>query len=239
MDKNEGIIGFEDVKPILNVLTEEDANSFLQLKEELRDTWRKKQIFRTETEMRMSVLDEVKRPTDAAKYWQAVREQSSMFNSLVELSFDLRRNNVERLKIEKKLETADGFKAMSLQIDLDENLYRKASMEQVAHDRMREIQLWSNIKSELDNGTFDTTNPDTHQADSFIPYVKDRVAALGDNPEPSEKMNAYGLYNSMKRLHDGKGRLRKFDEIREIEQLQLKAAEKTKQLESKTEGRIE
>ncbi len=38
------------------------------------------------------------------------------------------------------------------QIDLDQNLYSKACMEQVAHDRVREIQTWSKIKAELDDG---------------------------------------------------------------------------------------
>ena len=41
----------------------------------MRDTWTKKQMFRTQTEMEFSVLNDAKYPTKAAKYWQCVREQ--------------------------------------------------------------------------------------------------------------------------------------------------------------------
>ena len=96
----------DDLKPILSVLKEEDAKAVVALKEELTDTWTKKQIFRTETEMRISVLNDGKHPTQASKYWQSVREQNAMFEALMGLSFDLRRNQVERLRLERKLEQA-------------------------------------------------------------------------------------------------------------------------------------
>ena len=41
----------DDLKPILSVLKKEDAQAVVALREELTDTWTKKQIFRTETEM--------------------------------------------------------------------------------------------------------------------------------------------------------------------------------------------
>ena len=93
----------DDLKPILSVLKEEDAKSIVALKEELTDTWTKKQIFRTETEMRISVLNDGKHPTQASKYWQSVREQNAMFEALMGLSFDLRKNDVKRLKLERKM----------------------------------------------------------------------------------------------------------------------------------------
>ena len=90
----------DDLKPILSVLKEEDAQAVVKLKDELTDTWTKKQIFRTETEMRISVLNDGKHPTQASKYWQSVREQNAMFEALMGLSFDLRKNNVKRLTME-------------------------------------------------------------------------------------------------------------------------------------------
>ena len=39
-----------------NLLDPEDVKEFKAMTVELRDTWTKKQVFRTETEMRMSVL---------------------------------------------------------------------------------------------------------------------------------------------------------------------------------------
>jgi hypothetical protein len=143
----------DDLKPILSVLKDEDAQAVVALKEELTDTWTKKQIFRTETEMRISVLNDGKHPTQASKYWQSVREQNAMFEALMGLSFDLRRNQVERLRLERKLEQAiekdDDLKQMEIKIDLDENLYGRANMEQTAHDRVRELNTWSKMNHHL------------------------------------------------------------------------------------------
>ena len=43
-----------------NLLDSSDVDKFKELTGELRDTWTKKQIFRTETEMRFSVLNDYK-----------------------------------------------------------------------------------------------------------------------------------------------------------------------------------
>ena len=98
------LVATEDLKPILNVLKTEDAQTIIALKEELTDNWTKKQIFRTETEMRISVLNDGKHPTPASKYWQSVREQSAHFDGMMGLSFELRRNEVKRLKLERKMQ---------------------------------------------------------------------------------------------------------------------------------------
>ena len=60
-----------------NLLEKEDLSSFKLMVDELRDTWTKKQMFRTETEARFSVLQDNRYPTKAAKYWQCVREPVS------------------------------------------------------------------------------------------------------------------------------------------------------------------
>ena len=54
------------------------------------------QIFRTRTEMEVSVLDDLKHPTPDAKYWQAMREQQVHFSELVMLSYEYRKNQRER-----------------------------------------------------------------------------------------------------------------------------------------------
>ena len=64
-------------EPHLNqILDPEQVTKFKELTNELRDTWTKKQMFRTKTEMEFSVLNDAKYPTNAAKYWQCVREQN-------------------------------------------------------------------------------------------------------------------------------------------------------------------
>lgn len=215
----------DDLKPILSVLKQEDAQAIVALKDELTDTWTKKQIFRTETEMRISVLNDGKHPTQASKYWQSVREQNAMFEALMGLSFDLRKSDVKRLKLERKMQKAisdgDDLKQMEIQIDLDENLYGKANMEQTAHDRVRELNTWSKIKHELEDGSFDSKNVNSHQAESYKLALTNRVNSLGPNAGPAEVVNAVGPLKTIERLKTQDGKLLEFDEAKK---LQLQAA---------------
>jgi len=207
----------EDLKHILAVLTPKDAEEILALKDELKDNWNKKQIFRTETEMRISVLNDAKHPTPASKYWQSVREQSAHFDAMMGLSFDLRRNTVDKLRLEKKLaEAEDELDAMEAQIDLDQNLYNRACMEQVAHDRVREIQTWSKLKGELDDGTFDSQNVDNHQAASLHRTLQNRVNTLNASSTPSEVMNALGPLQTVERLKTKDDKLLTFTDAKKV-----------------------
>jgi len=125
-----------------NLLDPNDVKEFKEMTSELRDTWTKKQVFRTETEMRMSVLQDAKYPTKASKYWQCVREQNVFLENLMTLSFDCRRNEVRLKRLQEKLKTEeDPLKRELLQIDIDEKRYGLANMQLTAKDRMREIKL--------------------------------------------------------------------------------------------------
>ena len=194
----------EDLKPILSVLTEDDISTVLELKDELKDNWNKKQIFRTETEMRVSVLNDAKHPNNASKYWQSVREMGAHFDAMMSLSFDLRRNKVDRLRLEYKMDDAvakgDDLAIMDLEIDLDQNLYARANMEQVAHDRVRELKTWSKIKDELNDGSFDDQNVNTHQVESLQMALENRVKSLNPHTPPAEVINAVGPLQTLKRL---------------------------------------
>jgi hypothetical protein len=204
----------EDLQHILDVLKPADAHAVLALKEELADNWNKRQIFRTETEMRISVLNDGVHPTPASKYWQSVREMGAHFDALMGLTFEMRRNEVKRLELQRDLKKAgeegDDLKVANLEIDLDENLYSKAAMVQIAHDRVRELQLWSKIKGELDNGTFDTTDVNQHQAHSFKSILENRVASLGAQSNPGEIVNAVGPLQTLNRLVKEDGTIAKF-----------------------------
>ena len=206
----------EDLKEIISVLNDEDAQTILSLKDELMDNWQKKQIFRTETEMRVSVLNDAKHPTNASKYWQSVREMSAHFDALMNLSFDLRKNTVDKLRLDKKIqdlledEELNRFDIMESNIDLDRNLYDRNCMLQVAKDRVRELSLWSRIKSELDNQTFDTKNVNTHQAESLHRYFENRVKSLNNASAPAEIQNAMGPYLSFNKMKNEDGTLLNF-----------------------------
>ena len=115
-----------------NLLEQEDLSAFKGMVDELRDTWTKKQMFRTETEARFSVLQDNRYPTRAAKYWQCVREQSTYLDNLMALSFDYRRNEAKINWLTLKLDNEkDKYKLVKYQIDLDQAKFSKASMEKL------------------------------------------------------------------------------------------------------------
>ena len=184
-----------------NLLDPNDLNAFKGMVEELRDTWTKKQIFRTETEARISVLQDAKYPTLSSKYWQCVREQNIFLENLMSLSFDYRRNDAKIKWLQKKIETeTDDYKLECYKIDLDEKIYSKASMEQVAKDRMREISMWSKLKLEFDDGTFDTKNVNTHQLESYHKMYLNKAKAITPGTSEAEVFNIVGQLESLERI---------------------------------------
>jgi len=191
-----------------NLLDSNDVSAFKGMVDELRDTWTKKQIFRTETEMRFSVLSDLKYPTNAAKYWQCVREQNVYLEQLMALSFDYRRNDAKIKWLEKKLQKeTDEYKKECYEIDLDQKRFDKASMELTARDRMREIKLWSKLKKENDDGTFDKDNVNTHQLESYHKIMlnkKDTITAGSSQPEV---FNVLGQLQTIERIKKERGQL--------------------------------
>jgi len=184
-----------------NLLDPNEVKEFKEMTSELRDTWTKKQVFRTETEMRMSVLQDAKYPTKAAKYWQCVREQNVFLENLMSLSFDARRNEVKLKRLQEKLKTEeDPLKRELLQIDIDEKTYSVANMQLVARDRMREIKLWSTLKKEFDDGSFDTKDVNRHQLDSYHLIMKNKAETLTQGSSQPEVFNVLGQLQTIERV---------------------------------------
>ena len=184
-----------------NLLDPNDVKAFKEMTAELRDTWTKKQVFRTETEMRMSVLQDMKYPTKAAKYWQCVREQNVFLENLMSLSFDCRRKEAKIKWLEKKIETEqDEYKLEKYKIDLDEERYGLANMQLVARDRMREIKLWSTLKKEFNDGTFDTKDVNRHQLESYHQIMKNKAETLTSGSSQPEVFNVLGQLNTIERV---------------------------------------
>ena len=184
-----------------NLLEPNDLKSFKGMVDELRDTWTKKQIFRTETEARFSVLQDNRYPTKAAKYWQCVREQSVYLENLMTLSFDYRRVEAKIKWLQKKVETeTDEYKLENYKIDLDEKIYSKASMEAVAKDRMREINMWSKLKLEFNDGTFNDKNVNDHQLESYHKMYLNKAKAITSGTSEAEVFNVIGQLESLERI---------------------------------------
>jgi hypothetical protein len=198
-----------------NLLPTEDVNIFKEMVEELKDTWTKKQVFRTETEARISVLQDMKYPNKASKYWQCVREQNVFLENLMTLSFEYRRNDIKIKRLEKKLkDEKDELKRELWKVDLDEKTFSKASMELVAKDRMREIKMWSKLKIEFDDGTFDTKDVNRHQLESYHQIMKNRVETITSGTSQPEVFNAVGQLKTIERVKkDGELKYDKKEEI--------------------------
>ena len=188
-------------KYLLDILDVEDVKQFKSLIPELKDTWKKKQVFRTETEMRFSVLSDNKYPTRAAKYWQCVREQNTHFENLMHLSFDARKNDVEIEKLRAKIKKEkDKLEKQLLQIELEEKIYGKAGMELVAKHRMREVATWSKLKKEFHDGSFDDRDVNTHQAQSYKIRLEHQKATLTPGASQPEVFNVLGQLNTLDRV---------------------------------------
>jgi len=151
--------------------------------------------------MRMSVLQDAKYPTKASKYWQCVREQNVFLENLMSLSFDARRNEVKLKRLEEKLlKEEDPLKRELLQIDIDEKTYSVANMQLIARDRMREIKLWSVLKKEFDDGSFDTKDVNTHQLDSYHLIMKNKAETLTSGSSQPEVFNVLGQLQTIERV---------------------------------------
>ena len=188
-------------KYLTNILDKEDVKEFKKLIPELQDTWKKKQMFRTETEMRFSVLSDNKYPTRAAKYWQSVREQNTHFENLVHLSFDSRKNDVEIKKIQRDIKKEkDPLEKELKQVELEEKLYGKAQMELVAKHRMIEVATWSKLKKEFDDGNFDKENVNTHQANSYMLRLQHQKNTITPGTSQPEVFNVMGQLNTLERV---------------------------------------
>ena len=184
-----------------NLLDPNDVKEFKEMTSELRDTWTKKQVFRTETEMRMSVLQDAKYPTKAAKYWQCVREQNVFLENLMSLSFDARRNEVKLKRLQEKLKKEeDPLKRELLQIDIDEKTYGVANMQLIARDRMREIKLWSTLKKEFNDGSFDDKDVNRHQLESYHQIMKNKAETLTSGSSQPEVFNVLGQLKTIERV---------------------------------------
>ena len=113
------------------------------------------------------------------------------------------------LKVHQELEKEkDGVECDLLQIDIDELKWIVGAQKQEAHHRIRELEHWSRIKSELDDGTFDTVDPNTHQRVSLPKRFEHDMKALTPGTSASEARNIIGLHatatNSQYLLKNGK-----------------------------------
>lgn len=182
-----------------DILSEIDVKSLSDIAEELKETFVKVQMFRTRTEMEVSVLNEIKHPTPASKYWQSVREQNVMFQELVMLSFEYRKNMVEIRKVERDFaKETDTLEKELLQIELERKHFIAKNQERTAAARITEIRQWSDIKAReaAQMNEAELADVDNHQLISYTKRWINQAILMGNNGSPPERQNLLGQLRS-------------------------------------------
>lgn len=192
---------------ILNsdILKEDDLLAVQEMKEELAHGFIKGQVFRTPTEMRVSVLNDVKFPTASAKYWQAVREQGVMFHELTMLSYEYRKNLVEIRQLQAK-DPGDEFEQELNQIEIEKKTFIARNQERTAKARIEELKEWSKIKTALaeDMTEGELADVDCHQLVSYTARWIRQALAGGSLTGP-EAQNLKGQLDTAIRTVREKG----------------------------------
>ena len=117
------------------------------------------------------------------------------------LSFDYRRSDAKIKWLEKKIESEkDEYKLSKYQIDLDESRFVKASMEKTARHRMREIKMWSKLKKEFNDGSFNDKDVNQHQLESYGMQYHEKSKTLNQNSSEAEIFNVMGQLQSLQRI---------------------------------------
>ncbi len=176
------------------ILKSEDLNQLSAIKDELQDTFLNVQIFRTRTEMETSILNDLKHPTPDSKYWQAMREQNVMFQELVMLSYEYRKNQVE-IQILKRdiVSETDLLKRELIQIEIEKKQFIGINQERTAKDRIREIQEWHEIKDSLKPSmAASLTDVNEHQLISFTARWINQLLGMSETTSISERNNLLG-----------------------------------------------
>jgi len=196
-----------DIVSNSKILTEDDFNIINNMKSELTDTFMKVQMFRTRTEMDVSVLNDVKFPTPDSKYWQAVREQNVMFQELCMLSYEYQKNQIEIeiLKRDKNEEDKELEREL-IQIEINKKSFVSANQERTAKDRIREIKEWHDIKKKLiPQMTCGTKDVNEHQLVSYAQRFIQQMMVLDNSAGQAEKQNLVGQYVSTMKAIKKKG----------------------------------
>jgi len=157
-----------------NILEKDDMMSISKLTKELQRVFEVHQLWRTETEIRYSVLNDTSFPSSAGKYWQCIREQNVFWENLVQLSCDYQKTQGELELLEIEFDDIKGNNKKSnaqrkiKDAEIKQKQFGLMNMRLQGHDRVREVKLWEKIKNELTaKADFDINDVNKHQADSY------------------------------------------------------------------------
>ena len=73
-------------------------------------------------------------------------------------------------------------------------------MEKTAKHRMREIKMWSKLKTEFNDGSFNTKDVNQHQLESYGLHYAAKAKTLNANSNEAEVFNVMGQLQSLQRI---------------------------------------
>jgi len=179
------------------VISPEDINKLDAIQDSLMLSVDTRTIWRTQVEAEVSVLNDLKYPTPAAKFHQAAKEQVVFFDNLHHLSFDYRRKLLDLEEIDQKIADAEpgSIEARRLEIDREEAIYMLAVMQHEGRERVREIVMWEEIKQKCLKAD-PTIHPEDKNADQLkgftLRYIRELPAAFRSTTDPGSANNIIG-----------------------------------------------
>jgi len=181
-----------------SLLGDIDRKKFYALCEDVDKSFSTAQVFRTDTEMRLSVLGDYVCPTPDAKYWQAVREQDVHAQELVHLDYEHKKALIELKRLDRKLQNEkDDIEIEALELEISHQKYICLLMERQAHHRLREIDNWCQIKNELrpllKHGDSDVN---LHQLEAMRIRWNNEARLVSSHTPPADAFNIIGLAES-------------------------------------------
>lgn len=178
--------GIEQIRTT-GLLSKENLNKIEAIKGDLIETYQTNRIWRTETEMRYSVLDDTKHPTPGMKYIQARLEQDVHFTNLMYLACEYDEKKGELMVLEAELEEIENDAELTEKMRAGKVLQKKAQirkaefnlleMEKAGHHRVREVATWEKIKKELRNNyKFDPNDYEAIQREGLPLRFRNQLA---------------------------------------------------------------
>jgi len=146
---------------------------------------------RTDTELRVMVLENKKFPTAASKYYKALAEVKNLYVQIKNLVFEHNLRKLEMLPEEDPKQLVENEKTEFLLFNLDKEV----------KDRLNEVELWKTIIKELEPVLIESDlpldNPDAYQK-SFLLIKNIRLYIDSLSKEDVDKNELSSILNSIK-----------------------------------------
>lgn len=179
-----------------------EVSTLNELAADLRETTETVQRFRTRTEMLAVVLNDLKRPTPDAKYWQVIREQNAMYQELKNESLHYRQLSldIKRLGAQLLSETDELIREYIV-LEIDKIALQIENLKMQARARVREIMDWSEIKKQLKpHLKYGATDPGAHQVESMKLSLEMQQEMITGYTSITEAKNLRGPLISIDRM---------------------------------------